>query len=1182
MAEEVALLRSSQAHSISKPLLERKLKVGEKWCAVDKKWYAQFEHFAYLNEKETTIDESTECELEQRPPPPKMNNSDLKCASNTFELKRELIENKDFVWIHRELYDYLLDWFGVEGGSLNFEREVINIGNEVMDEIVIERNPTFICYVLSDHHGKPDMNSKRIVAVSCHSNLNKLVDTLSDGKPERVRVWRRTQQTKEPEPAPPNEGEWQPFPDNEDELPPAYDDLDKHDAAQAGAAEGGEGEGPRDGDAPPPLEAPPHEEPPQEEAQQEDDEWELVKERDCSVAFGEWALNMDLVSSVNYMLEIQDEDGNWKREYDAEKWRKSMVVGTQIDIYDKAYSKWYSGRVVEIGEDDESGKFKVSYDGYSANYDEYIEVDSWRLAPLNTHTQPDPFWNSFDASPSTNYNYSYYNDDEATAPQSNGCVGLRNLGNTCFMNSTIQCLSHCPLLVHYFLDYERVSAEINKDNPLGWNGRVAETWSKLLRKYWSAKYSVLSPSNLKSTIAQIQPRFSGYQQHDSSELLQFLLDGLHEDLNRVKQKPYTEKIESNTEEKDTEIARKSWETHKLRNNSIIVDLIQGQLKSKVQCPDCARISVTFDPFMFLSVPLPTEKKFVVKTLTVVHLDLNILPKKYAVRLPALSAISDLLDSLEALTKIPRTRLVLCEIWSSHIHKVFKNYEPIDQISDLRSNHVVCYEVPTDQEMERLLFSRADSDSDSDSGKPVKFTLVPIYHQSVKQSTYFNSLHVSYDDIGMPLLMKLPVEYEIDVVLLYQLLTKMMQPYFQNFDKWDADKHVHAKTVHAEAVADDNIRSLDSGDDDDDNPGGSHAPALFDDDSDDAAGYQQPHSSSEQEAEEEEEEGGAAAEAEDKKPLIEAGETEKEENKDDQEEEEEEERDDEHSLPYTFVILNQYGSRCGVCTYMSNCNGCRLNKLADSKWKIADSVYETYDRKSIAIRWKVGAKKCFQHNAFLSPLHDVSMERESTLESETSSRSMFSNNYGAQKSIDLSACIDEFVAEETLSKNDAWYCRDCNDHKCATKKLDLYRLPSICIIHLKRFTQNGYYREKNDAPVSYPINGLNLSNWIQSETETETESEQQLYDLFAVSIHSGGLGGGHYIAYAKNLDNQQWYEFDDSCVSQINEQDAYTSSAYVLFYVKRNLQTPSIASVANNTETQTAVDVDADKDKDKKD
>lgn len=81
--------------------------------------------------------------------------------------------------------------------------------------------------------------------------------------------------------------------------------------------------------------------------------------------------------------------------------------------------------------------------------------------------------------------------------------------------------------------------------------------------------------------------FSGYAQHDSQEFLTFLVDGIHEDLNRVKKKPYVENVESN-ERPDEVVAKESWIAHTKRNQSIIVDLMTGQYKSKVVCPDCKK------------------------------------------------------------------------------------------------------------------------------------------------------------------------------------------------------------------------------------------------------------------------------------------------------------------------------------------------------------------------------------------------------------------------------------------------------------------------------------------------------------------------------------------------------------------------------------------------------------------
>lgn len=101
------------------------------------------------------------------------------------------------------------------------------------------------------------------------------------------------------------------------------------------------------------------------------------------------------------------------------------------------------------------------------------------------------------------------------------------------------------------------------------------------------------------------PQFAGGGQHDSQELLEWLLDGLHEDLNRVMEKPYSE-LKDSDGRADGVVAAEAWSQHHARNQSIVIDLFYGQLKSKVSCLNCGRDSVRFDPFSLLSLPLPVE------------------------------------------------------------------------------------------------------------------------------------------------------------------------------------------------------------------------------------------------------------------------------------------------------------------------------------------------------------------------------------------------------------------------------------------------------------------------------------------------------------------------------------------------------------------------------------------------
>uniref|UniRef100_A0A3Q3CZW9 ubiquitinyl hydrolase 1 n=1 Tax=Haplochromis burtoni TaxID=8153 RepID=A0A3Q3CZW9_HAPBU len=187
-----------------------------------------------------------------------------------------------------------------------------------------------------------------------------------------------------------------------------------------------------------------------------------------------------------------------------------------------------------------------------------------------------------------------------------GFTGLVNLGNTCFMNSVIQSLSNTRELRDYFHD-RAFEAEINCTNPLGTGGRLAISFAVLLRALWKGTHHAFQPSKLKAIVASKASQFTGYAQHDAQEFMAFLLDGLHEDLNRIQNKPYTETVDSDGR-LDEVVAEEAWQRHKMRNDSFIVDLFQGQFKSKLVCPTCSKVSITFDPFLYLPVPLPQKQK----------------------------------------------------------------------------------------------------------------------------------------------------------------------------------------------------------------------------------------------------------------------------------------------------------------------------------------------------------------------------------------------------------------------------------------------------------------------------------------------------------------------------------------------------------------------------------------------
>ena len=198
-------------------------------------------------------------------------------------------------------------------------------------------------------------------------------------------------------------------------------------------------------------------------------------------------------------------------------------------------------------------------------------------------------------------------NDYLNPSSAKGQVGGRNLGNTCFMNSSIACLSNCTELTYYFLKGDYLK-DINEENTLGMRGELAKEWGNLMKQYWVEDTRVGDPSDFKYTIGRKAERFRGYGQQDSNEFMSVFLDYLNEDLNKTTKKEYVELKEKSDDETDEDCARRFWEVNLRRNDSIVTDLFCGQFKSTITCPNCHWINITFDPFDAINLPLLTQIK----------------------------------------------------------------------------------------------------------------------------------------------------------------------------------------------------------------------------------------------------------------------------------------------------------------------------------------------------------------------------------------------------------------------------------------------------------------------------------------------------------------------------------------------------------------------------------------------
>jgi len=169
------------------------------------------------------------------------------------------------------------------------------------------------------------------------------------------------------------------------------------------------------------------------------------------------------------------------------------------------------------------------------------------------------------------------------------------------------------------------------------------------------------------------------------------------------------------------------------------------------------------------------------------------------------------------------------------------------------------------------------------------------------------------------------------------------------------------------------------------------------------------------------------------------------------------------------------------------------------------------------------------------------------------------NQNASSEIQLSQCLSEFKQSETLDEDNKWYCNKCQEFVQATKTLEIYRVPRILIVSLKRFktsrSKHGFGGgQKIDTLVEFPLEGLDMRPFVLSP---EQINSNLIYDCFGISNHFGSVGFGHYTAFAKNAWDGRWYDFDDSYVTnmsggnEVRRGGLVTGAAYNLFFRLRS-------------------------------
>lgn len=807
-----------------------------------------------------------------------------------------------------------------------------------------------------------------------------------------------------------------------------------------------------------------------------------------------------------------------------------------------------------------------------------------------------------------------------------GSVGLHNLGNTCYMNSALQCVRSVEELTKFFIT-DAYQDEVNKTNLLGYNGRMAMAYGNLLKDIYREGRGSVSPRDFKSTVGRCRSTFSGWGQQDSQEFLGFLLDALQEDLSRVKNKPYIEKPDSTDDMIDDpvairEMAEKVWDITRQRDDSVIADLFTGMYKSTLKCPECGKISITFDPFNNLTLPLPLET---VWSKTVKFFPLNDVPVKIDVELPKHSSIEVLKQYISLRTGVPVERLMGAEEFKDRFFKIYDNTQDVSeeiQQSDIPTIHEL-EAVPTnwpDKGPRKKYRSMLDIDTPLDTSDwedPRYETMViPVLHK--KTSAYggpgvspphFITLSKSeasnYDVIQRKILEK------IATFSTWSKLTNACSG--EGADGNDTDM-VLTTTSDADSSGDGKVgaRSVESEDDMVDvtmkdapvdtpsaNPFGPPkilkkfkstrpkfvdpsvylAPELqnlfqlkyFRSETDGAipTGWssvdhnrdmpsltdRMPDLSPKEEETSTPESSNATGQSETEDSNVEdeaakeeaAGQTRmaEEEESEEDETEPEAEREPERTIQRSAGPRSQpKHGRGKKKTKQHKAYGKRDMKRREKQMRSAKLPKPVVNSQPTAPAVADGGPLIRLYEGIVVEWNDEAWEvvfgnTSSTFDAQQGGRT-FNNLEVLQdpaikinqrrrqtrksRGISLEECLDEFERAEILSEQDMWYCPRCKEHRRASKKFDLWKTPDYLVAHLKRFSSSGWRRDKLDVLVDFPIEGLDLtSRVIQKE-----DGKSEVYDLIAVDDHYGGLGGGHYTAYAKNFVDGKWYNYNGMC------------------------------------------------------
>jgi len=738
-----------------------------------------------------------------------------------------------------------------------------------------------------------------------------------------------------------------------------------------------------------------------------------------------------------------------------------------------------------------------------------------------------------------------------------GRCGLFNLGNTCFMNSALQALLHCPPLQRYFRS-EMWKMETSDRSDMGTRGKLPVEFGYLMDKVWDGNECYAAPRRLRKVICRSNTMFGGYQQHDSQEFLNIMLDLLGEDLNRVLEKGYVELPDSGDRD-DSEVAIEWLNSHLIRNSSIINDLFMGQFKSCTKW-DCGRENNTFNPYMMLSLSLPEPRDRVV-TVTVVFDKPSVLATRYSIKVGWTETAVDVRESIGKMSGVEPTRMMFAENHKGSIH-LMGEVRQIQMEQLVGRDGIFVFEIPQfrPEEAPRFQMSKFKVGAlfdvfDTDMKYRVAKVIGIHIPRHLRREGDYRDNEGHWHDLSEEKDQTPPITHPG----LFpsqsgkdpqngRLIRITYVGYSCNWDEWISEfsprikphgqeTHRPKKSKYGDLQLPNYIvmlffinRRL--------------LPLevyVFRKEEAQTMGFpvMMLHDSREGITNKMLYEWVWLRLKKFSRGTIES----------------------EH--PFILKKVREDRVTCSICEWDRGCSGCPI---------LCDSDNYRMDSLCIAIDWNEKFYRQYMDHAAI--LANGVVDHPSVSE----------NREDMNKKTNISECIQKFTIKEPV---EGVYCSNCRRHdEPANKTLQLWSGSKILVIHLKRLvtgrqkynhliefpfeldlrphlapsSKNPTTKEKTRVPQLHPA----VLKWYQNNQMAEAIGvrgpDPPIYDLFAVIDHLGGSSGGHYVCKAispnpkaseAGEEKLTWCLFNDKTVTQIEKENVCTRQAYMLFYCRRD-------------------------------